>query len=73
MRRPSGTTILSSAPKTPTRRSCATVYTCVEERNVGEIYQRLLLTDGRRVMAVSYQGERDILAFLPLFEAAMTE
>lgn len=51
----------------------ATVYTCLEEWNVGEIYQRLLLTDGRRVMTVSYQGERDILAFLPFFEAALAE
>lgn len=51
----------------------ATVYTCLEERNAGEIYQHLLLTHGRRVMEVSYQGERDILAFLPLFEAALAE
>lgn len=51
----------------------ATVYTCVEEWNSGELYQRLLLTDGRRVMTVTYQGEQDILAFLPAYEAALTE
>lgn len=50
----------------------ATVYHCEETWN-GERCQRLLLAEGCRVMTVSYQGEGDILAFLPLFEAAMTE
>lgn len=51
----------------------ATVYTCVEEWYGGELYQRLLLLSGRRVMTVIYHGEHDILSFLPAYEQALTE